>query len=227
MTSSEFASNSDNYCYRHPDRQSFVLCQRCMRTICPECQTQAAVGVICPECMKDDRANRSPAQKKAARRWGGASASPIAAARSGKPVVTYALLIITSFISLVQLIPGVGDAVGDALLFAAAYLYPDLSGAPFQPWRMLTTLLVHGSFIHLALNMLGLWMGPLAECRSGSHEMCEYETAGGFLRPFRRSRAGCHRRRGSFGRCGVGAVNTSSPSAGLLVGYSVRTGGTA
>ncbi len=158
MTSSEFASNSDNYCYRHPDRQSFVLCQRCMRTICPECQTQAAVGVICPECMKDDRANRSPAQKKAARRWGGASASPIATARSGKPVVTSALLISPSFISLVQLIPGVGAAVGDALLFAAAYLYPDLSGAPFQPWRMLTTLLVHGSFIHLALNMLGLWM---------------------------------------------------------------------
>jgi membrane associated rhomboid family serine protease len=159
MTSSEFASNSDNFCYRHPDRQSFVLCQRCMRTICPECQTQAAVGVICPECMAAERKNRTPAQKRAQRRWGGGSAAaPIATARGGKPVVTYALLLITSCISLLQLVPGIGDAIGDGLLFAAAYLYPNLSGYPFEPWRLLTTLLVHGSFIHLALNMLALWM---------------------------------------------------------------------
>ncbi len=45
----------DNYCYRHPNRQSFVLCQRCGRTICPECQVQAAVGVHCVECARRDR----------------------------------------------------------------------------------------------------------------------------------------------------------------------------
>ena len=38
MTTPEFADNRDNFCYRHPDRQSFVLCQRCLRTICPECR---------------------------------------------------------------------------------------------------------------------------------------------------------------------------------------------
>ena len=46
-------SIAGNFCYRHPDRQSFVLCQRCGRTICPECQTQAPVGVHCPECMRE------------------------------------------------------------------------------------------------------------------------------------------------------------------------------
>lgn len=158
MTSSEFASNSDNYCYRHPDRQSFVLCQRCMRTICPECQTQAAVGVICPECMKAERQNRTPAQKRAQRRWGGRLTAIAAPVRSGKPVVTYALLAITSFIGLVQLIPGIGRQITDALLFAAPYLYPDLNGGIFEPWRLLTAVFVHGGFIHLALNMLALWM---------------------------------------------------------------------
>ena len=44
-------------CYRHPDRAEYVLCQRCGRTICPECQTPAAVGVICPECMAQQRAS--------------------------------------------------------------------------------------------------------------------------------------------------------------------------
>ena len=48
VTTDEFSRNRDNFCYRHPDRQSFVLCQRCLRTICPECQTQAPVGVDLP-----------------------------------------------------------------------------------------------------------------------------------------------------------------------------------
>lgn len=156
MTTPEFASNRDNFCYRHPGRQSFVLCQRCMRTICPECQTQGPVGVICPECMKAQRKAESPAQRTARRRWG---SGPVAmAGRSGKPVVTYALLAMTSIIGLLQLLPGVGREITNQLLFAAAYLYPDLSGAPFEPWRMLTAVFAHGGFIHLALNMLALYM---------------------------------------------------------------------
>jgi hypothetical protein len=33
---SDVSHDPANYCYRHPDRQSFVLCQRCGRTICGE-----------------------------------------------------------------------------------------------------------------------------------------------------------------------------------------------
>ncbi|WP_311258256.1 rhomboid family intramembrane serine protease [Microbacterium sp. WCS2018Hpa-9] len=157
MTTPEFADNRDNFCYRHPDRQSFVLCQRCLRTICPECQTQAPVGVICPECMADQRKNRTPAQKRAERRWGGRGTA-LASRGSGKPVVTYALLAVTSFIGLLQLIPGMGQAITGQLLFAAGYLYPDLSLMSFEPWRLLTAVFVHGGFLHLALNMLALWM---------------------------------------------------------------------
>lgn len=156
MSTPEFTSNRDNFCYRHPDRQSFVLCQRCLRTICPECQTPAPVGVICPECMQEQRKNRTPAQKRAERRWGGRGS--VTAVRSGKPVVTYALLAITSFIGLVQLIPGLNDPITQALAFYAPYLYPSLSLFPFEPWRLLTVLFVHGGFVHLALNMLALWM---------------------------------------------------------------------
>lgn len=159
MTTPEFTSNRDNFCYRHPDRQSFVLCQRCMRTICPECQTQGPVGVICPECMKEQRKNQSPAQRRAQRRWGSRAGGAITmAGRSGRPVVTYGILLITSVISLLQMAPGIGPMIEGALLFAPAYLYIDVPGIPFEPWRLLTTALVHGSFIHLGLNMLALWM---------------------------------------------------------------------
>ncbi|MDR6867934.1 membrane associated rhomboid family serine protease [Microbacterium resistens] len=155
MTTPEFSANRDNYCYRHPDRQSFVLCQRCLRTICPECQTQAPVGVICPECLRDQRKAESPAQRKARRSWG---RGPMGAVTDGRPVMTYGIMLVTSIVSLIQMIPGVGDAITDQLYFAAMYLYPQFSVAPFEPWRLLTAALVHGGFLHLALNMLALWM---------------------------------------------------------------------
>ena len=38
-------------CPRHPDRISYVSCQRCGRPVCPECQRSAAVGVHCVDCV--------------------------------------------------------------------------------------------------------------------------------------------------------------------------------
>lgn len=62
-------------CYRHPDRQSWVLCQRCGRTICPECQILAPVGVQCPECVREaggsvqwTPTNTKPVKKRTAAR---------------------------------------------------------------------------------------------------------------------------------------------------------------
>lgn len=154
MTAPDLTRNSDNFCYRHPDRQSFVLCQRCLRTICPECQTPAAVGVICPECLGQQQADRTPAQRKAERRW---SRPQAVTARDSRPLVTYAIIAVTTLAWLVGLIPGVGETVQNALLFWGPALYPELTGR-FEPWRLLTASLVHAGVWHLGLNMLALWM---------------------------------------------------------------------
>ncbi len=131
-----------------------MLCQRCLRTICPECQTQAAVGVICPECMAAQRAASTPAQRTAERRW--RRPAPVAAVPGGRPIATYVILALTSVVSLLQmLVPALG--IGTALQFNSLYLLP-LPGVPFQPWRLLTMTLVHASIWHLLLNMLALWM---------------------------------------------------------------------
>lgn len=159
MTDASFSRNRDNFCYRHPDRVSFVMCQRCLRTICPECQTQGAVGVICPECMMQQKNDRTPAQKKAERRWGGGSGSTVAT-RSGFSAlaVTYSIMVITTVVSLMQMVPGeFGGTIGRLFTFVGVFIDPEV-GAEMQPWRALTVLLVHGGLWHLLLNMLSLWM---------------------------------------------------------------------
>jgi membrane associated rhomboid family serine protease len=139
-----------NVCYRHPGRQSFVLCQRCGRTICAECQTQAAVGVICPECMRE--------QRKSAPRTRSATLTRLTGTDS--PVVTYAIIAVSVAVWLLQLIPGLG--VTETIQYAGLYSYPGF----FEPWRMLTSVFAHhpGSILHIGLNMYTLWIfGPMLE----------------------------------------------------------------
>lgn len=140
--------SSANFCYRHPDRQSFILCQRCGRTICPQCQTQAAVGVHCPECVREARAS-APRVKRAnpLARFGGSDA----------PRVTWVIIALCVVVYLLQMLPG--SIVTNLLVY-----YPPFTAS--QPWRMITSLFVHspGSLLHIGLNMLSLFLfGPLLE----------------------------------------------------------------
>lgn len=149
---SEAEPNPANYCYRHPDRQSFVLCQRCGRTICPECQTQAAVGVHCPECTREARMSaprRRPAVVSAAR----------IALNSGAPLATYSIIALCAIVFVVQYLTG-GPQSGEAT--QGLIYYPPLT--QFEPWRMITSLFVHASFLHIGLNMFSLYIfGPILE----------------------------------------------------------------
>ena len=155
MTTSDYSRDPANFCYRHPDRMSFALCQRCQRTICPECQTPAAVGVICPECLREQKKGRTPAQKRAERRWGRGGG---VAVRAGSAPVTNWIVGITAGMFLLDLLLGfAGIRIGGWLSFYAPTLYPQFFGT-FQPWRVLTHLLVHAGWLHVGLNLLSVWM---------------------------------------------------------------------
>ncbi|GAA4169420.1 rhomboid family intramembrane serine protease [Gryllotalpicola koreensis] len=147
------AQADSNVCYRHPNRQSFVVCQRCGRTICGECQTPAPVGVICPECMREARASAPRTRPEAIRRIGFLS-------RSGQPVMTYVLMAVCIFVYILQSIPGVGSHITNALLYAGVYSYPTgtFGNYSFEPWRLLTSVFAHGGLLHIALNMYTLWI---------------------------------------------------------------------
>ncbi|WP_158867345.1 rhomboid family intramembrane serine protease [Leifsonia sp. AG29] len=142
-------------CYRHPDRQSYVSCQRCGRTICGECQTPAAVGFICPECMAQQRAT-SPRTKPA---W----LTRITGA--GQPTVTYGIIAVCAVVFLLQNVgPLIGIPVTPSLVYAGAFSYPTgtFLGAAFEPWRMLTSVFAHANILHIALNMYTLWVFAMA-----------------------------------------------------------------
>jgi len=150
----DYQPERSNYCYRHPDRQSYVVCQRCGRTICGECQTPAPVGVICPECMREARASAPRTRPEVVRRISYMN-------RSGQPVMTYTLIGICIVVFILQEVTGIGSGpVTRALLYNGIYSHP--TGAfpsfTFQPWRLLTSVFAHAGLVHIGLNMYTLWI---------------------------------------------------------------------
>jgi membrane associated rhomboid family serine protease len=142
------AEIDSEYCYRHPDRQSFIHCQRCGRTICPQCQTQAAVGVQCPECVREGRQQVAASRPGLVSRLIGTGSTPI---------VTYALIASCVLLYVVQWVSG-------GTLTNAWVLNPSLIAS--QPWRLVTSEFLHstGFIPHLLFNMYALFIfGPALE----------------------------------------------------------------
>lgn len=129
-------------CYRHPEREAYILCQRCERNICPECQHEAAVGFLCPECAGISKTqqvlNKAP---RSVRRIAGRD-----------NLLTMAIIAICVVVWLGQIfIPS--DFVTLKLAYAPALTFS-------EPWRMITTGFLHStnSPLHLGLNMYTLFI---------------------------------------------------------------------
>lgn len=166
-------------CYRHPDRQTLIGCQRCRRPICPACMVTAPVGVQCPECVREGiRATRS-------------DVGPLGGRRSADPRITSLVLIgINIAVFLVILATGGWTSLwvnrlgisplGMCLLDdGSGRFYPgtDAAGCTFLPgtvwvngvadgawWQPLTSAFAHAELFHLGSNLLALWfLGPALE----------------------------------------------------------------
>jgi len=127
-------------CPRHPDRVSYVRCQRCGRPTCPECQLPAAVGVQCVDCVREGQKSI-----RTARTQFGAKVTP-----DGRPVVTMSIIAICAGVWLLQ---QVSSVVTRELAFV-----PVLGES--EPWRFLTAAFAHspGQLLHILFNMYALWI---------------------------------------------------------------------
>ncbi|BCW80791.1 MULTISPECIES: rhomboid family intramembrane serine protease [unclassified Arthrobacter] len=133
-------------CPRHPDRPSYVRCQRCGRPACPDCQRAAAVGFQCVDCVNETR--RTTPEVRSV--YGGAVAT-------GKPLVTYGIIAACVVVYALQmLIPG--DWVYKQFAYNNIFAAPQYGA--FEPWRMVTSAFLHSpdSLLHILLNMYTLWI---------------------------------------------------------------------
>ncbi|GHG54553.1 rhomboid family intramembrane serine protease [Sinomonas cellulolyticus] len=133
-------------CPRHPDRVSYVTCQRCGRPACPECQRPAAVGFHCVDCVRELAAAD---QGRKARTVYGGTARP-----GGRPVVTFALIGLCVLVYALQWLVPNDEVYQDFAYANSAVLTAQ------EPWRMLTSAFLHsqGFFLHILLNMYTLWL---------------------------------------------------------------------
>ncbi len=132
-------------CPRHPDRTSYIRCQRCERPTCPDCQRPAAVGVQCVDCVSEG-ARSAPVART---RFG----APV---REGRPAVTWTLMGLCAVVYVAQL---ANPVVTRELAFVGV-----LAGA--EPWRLVTSAFVHSpqSLLHIAFNLYILFaVGPVLE----------------------------------------------------------------
>lgn len=125
-------------CPRHPDRESYVTCQRCGRPTCPECQRPAAVGIQCVDCVA--AAARSHPQAKTI--FGGQ-------VTDGRPLVTYAIIGVCAVVYLLQ---RVDPSVTTRFAFMPALGWT-------EPWRFITAAFLHSpsTYFHVLINMFALW----------------------------------------------------------------------
>ena len=162
-------------CYRHPDRETWIRCQRCDKSICPDCMRDAAVGFQCPDCVK--QANKGSRQNRAM--YGGE--------RSADPRLTsYVLIGINAVVWLAIAATGGSSsrladllalrangfcAPGDGFIYdpvhpvcttAAAVDYPGFADGAW--WQLMTSVFTHVEIWHLAMNMFALFIfGPALE----------------------------------------------------------------
>lgn len=162
------------HCYRHPERETHIRCQRCNQPICPDCMREAAVGFQCPDCVKKGGAST----RQNVGTYGGQRVI-------GLPLVTYVLIAINVLVFVaIQAMPRLADLFtqrvsGFCLQGGGAYAFPlpdwysrceAMGGEVVRGitdgawWQPLTSMFSHEAVWHIASNMIALYLlGPLVE----------------------------------------------------------------
>lgn len=133
-------------CVRHPDRPTGLYCTRCERPACPECLREAAVGYHCVDCVR--------AAQQTLRR-----PVTVAGAQLGtRPIVVPALIAVNVLIYLITAVQAgsITENQASPLFTAWALWPPEVAGG--QWWQLLTSGFLHYGPLHLAFNMVALWV---------------------------------------------------------------------
>ena len=141
-------SGPSTVCVRHPDRPTGLACTRCGRPACPDCLRNASVGMHCVDCV-----NEAARTTRTARTAGGA---PVR--RDTRPVVVATLIVLNLVVfALTAVSAGSIGSNYASTLFDALSLVPT-AVADGQWWRLVTSGFLHIGPLHIAFNMIALWV---------------------------------------------------------------------
>ena len=139
------------FCYRHPDRETGLSCSECGRPICTECMTPAPVGIRCPE-HAGAAARSGPLGAKRP-----AITVPRARGTMTQAPVTRILIALNVAIYLVTAVQGHGlNNPGGSLIDKWLLYGPYVDHGGW--YRLVTTMFLHASLLHIGFNMFALWV---------------------------------------------------------------------
>jgi membrane associated rhomboid family serine protease len=150
-----------SYCYRHPDRETYVSCVRCGRPICPDCMRPAAVGYQCPAEVAEARSVtnrvRTPlGARQGARFTGWVTPSLIglcliAFLLEGFPVNGLTANTTNAFTARFELL-GFGYIQSQGQLQPIGLVTGD------EYYRLISAAFLHVGILHIAFNMFALYI---------------------------------------------------------------------
>ncbi|WP_189149492.1 rhomboid family intramembrane serine protease [Streptomyces lacrimifluminis] len=163
-------------CYRHPDRETGIRCTRCERPICPECMVSASVGFQCPDCVRNGSGTGHAPGATTPRTLAGGTIT------ADPRLLTKILIGLNVAAYVLQL--SIGDNFTQRFELIGSAYYQGLGSvegvAEGQWYRLLTSMFLHGSLMHIIFNMLSLWWigGPLEAALGRARYLALYVVAG-------------------------------------------------
>jgi membrane associated rhomboid family serine protease len=150
------------HCYRHPDRETYISCQRCGKPICPDCMRQASVGFQCPDCVREGTATMRRPRTALGGRF-----------RPGSAYITITLIAVNVAFFVIAQATGQND---NSVFVRRMELWTDIDiprlhiegVAQGSYWQLITSTFLHVQVLHILLNMIGLWIfGTFLEAQLG------------------------------------------------------------
>ncbi|MGH3765854.1 MAG: rhomboid family intramembrane serine protease [Pseudonocardiaceae bacterium] len=144
-------------CIRHPGRETGVRCTRCDRPACPDCLREASVGYQCVDCVATAARSQPRARTvpwSGAAQWSGPTQRLLVV--PGLIAINVAIFAITvAEAASVVNNPVVRNAASPLFQQWALRRSAVADGAWWQP---LTAGFLHIGPVHLAINMIALWV---------------------------------------------------------------------
>ncbi|WP_370945876.1 rhomboid family intramembrane serine protease [Amycolatopsis sp. cg5] len=146
-------------CWWHPKRQTGLSCVRCGRPACPDCLREASVGFQCVDCVESgQRVDKE--QRKQYEAAGYGQRTITGALMPRRVVVTPVLIAINVLVFLLTVVQSgsVTNNNGGSEIGAGGWLDSVRVAHDGEYWRLFTSGFLHDGLLHIAVNMLSLWM---------------------------------------------------------------------